>query len=146
MDALEVSWHSSMESGIPIIDFEHKELVEQLAALIEESGADKVEEMLRFLKEYAVKHFAHEQVLHKNSGYPKAAEHKALHTAFVHAFVDLEEEYLEKGNNPEILQKLVAMVAEWLIKHIMGEDRKFAEYYAKVAKKMRIDDGVLRAR
>lgn len=137
MDSVQISWDSALESGIPVIDYEHKELVEQLAALMDESRPDRVEAMLRFLKDYVVKHFAHEQVMHKSSGYPKAAEHKQAHTNFVNTFLDLEDEYFEKGSNSETLQKLTTVVSDWLLKHIMGQDMEFAEYYKAMIRKAR---------
>lgn len=123
-----LQWDESLNSGIPVIDYEHKELVGQLSRLMDESQPNRVPEMLNFLKEYVVKHFAHEQLIQKNSRYPKAAAHKQAHIDFLHTFNSLEEQYLNQGNSPQMLQLLTDTVTDWLKKHIMGEDREFAKF------------------
>lgn len=128
-----MNWDSSLESNIPVIDHEHRELVEQLSRLVNESNPEHIQQMLDFLKEYVVKHFAHEQVMHRKLAYPKTDEHKATHVAFVSTFLELEEEYVEKGSNPEMLQKIVAILNDWLKNHIMGQDKDFADYVHALA-------------
>ena len=124
-------WDNSLESGVPVIDFEHKELIVNLSALKNESDPEGVRDMLKFLEEYVVKHFAHEQVMHKRSNYPKTDEHRKAHEQFVQTFLALEKEYLEKGSNPDMLQRVIVAVENWLRDHILGQDREFSEYYKK---------------
>ena len=128
-----MQWDRSLESDIPVIDHEHRELVEQISRLVDESNPEHIREMLDFLKEYVVKHFAHEQVMHRKLDYPKAAEHKATHVAFVNTFIELEEEYIEKGSNPEMLEKLTNILKDWLKEHIMGQDMDFSDYFKTLA-------------
>lgn len=124
-----MEWDSSLESGIPVIDFEHKELVRQVSGLEDESKPERVKEILDFLADYVVKHFAHEQLMQKSSNYPKAAEHKEAHERFVERFVALENEYFKNGSNPEIVKKITEAVNAWLRDHIMGQDKEFAKFY-----------------
>ena len=127
-------WDSSLESGVPIIDYEHQLLVGHLENLINESNPEQAREMLVFLADYVVKHFAHEQVLHRGSGYEKAEEHKVAHKDFVETIITLEEEYDDKGNDPEMLIKITDVVKDWLRDHIKGADMEFAEYYKEYVK------------
>lgn len=122
-------WDSRMESGIPVIDHEHKQLVNQVAALLDEPNQERVREMFDFLREYVIKHFAHEQLMHKSIEYPGAAEHKQAHKDFVETFLQLEEEYRDNGYNSELLEKIVGVVSNWLRDHIMGMDMAFAQFY-----------------
>lgn len=122
-------WNSSLECGIEVIDHEHRQMVEHVEQLLNEPDPDRVREMLTFLKEYVVKHFAHEQLMHKQCEYAFAAEHKAAHLEFVHTFMQLEEEYLELGYSQELLQKITTVLNDWLAEHIMGEDMKFTNFY-----------------
>lgn len=130
-----MEWDINLESGIPVIDHEHKELFRQLSMLLDKNQQNRIAEMLDFLGEYVVRHFAHEQVMHNAHEYPKAAEHKAAHLAFIEKFNALEEQFAAEGNSLEMLQKVVAAVDAWLKRHIMGEDKEFAEYYKKRQKK-----------
>ena len=124
-----MEWDASLESDIEVIDHEHKELVGQLSHLMDESNQNRVEEMLGFLKRYVVQHFSHEQLMHKSSNYPKAAEHKQAHINFIDTFAVLEKQFYAEGSNLEMLQKVIEVVNTWLKEHIMGLDKEFAEYY-----------------
>lgn len=124
-----MKWTKELECGVPVIDHEHKELVAQLASLKEQPDADRIREMLDFLKDYVVQHFTHEQLLQKKTSYPKADEHKETHKKFIQTFIDLDEEYRTQGDNPETRQKVMAAVEQWLRDHIMGQDKEFARYY-----------------
>lgn len=127
-----MQWDESLESKIPVIDHEHKELVTQLASLMDESRPDRVREMLSFLKEYVIQHFAHEQLLHRSARYPKAHEHKIAHIDFISTFGDMEERFVAEGETPELAWAVGEAVTDWLKRHIMGEDREFAEYYNRL--------------
>lgn len=128
-----MEWDPSLESGIATIDYEHKELVRQIGRLTESDSQhpERTEEMLRFLTEYVVKHFAHEQVMHKQTAFDGAREHRDAHEKFIATCGELAQEFKAKGNDPELLKKLVDAVQAWLINHIMGMDKKFAEYYKR---------------
>ena len=86
-------WSSSLETGIPEIDEQHKELFRQIDILLDRSKDDRIHETLKFLGNYVVKHFTDEQLIHLRAKYPKAADHKKLHTAFVAVYNDLSKEF-----------------------------------------------------
>ena len=122
-------WDDSLACGIAVIDEEHKQLFRQLDVLEAGNDAAGVGETLDFLGEYVVKHFAHEQLMHKRSGFPQAPEHRIMHERFVTVYDALRNEYVKKGENPEIMEKLVKTVVLWLREHIMGMDKAFADFY-----------------
>ena len=128
-----MQWDKCLESDIPIIDHEHRELLNQLVRLMDESKPDRIRVMLTFLNEYVVKHFAHEQVLHKKSSYPKTVEHKAAHMDFLERVSLMEKQYDDEGDNLAMLQKIIETVSIWLKEHIMGQDREFADFYKGLA-------------
>ncbi|MCC8190030.1 MAG: hemerythrin family protein [Planctomycetes bacterium] len=121
-----------LSSGVPVIDYEHAELITQLMRLKEESSEERIRQMLEFLADYVVRHFAHEQMMHKELGYPKAAAHRAAHEGFVQSFLALEKEYFDGCTNPEFLGRFIAAMETWLQHHILGEDMEFAEFYQRV--------------
>lgn len=122
-------WDKSLESDIPVIDYEHKELITLVDRLTENPGPELAREILDFLSDYVVKHFAHEQVMHKKTRYPKAEEHRQIHADFVDAVIALDQEYRDSGSSPEVLEKLVSILNAWLRDHIMGVDMEFAAYF-----------------
>jgi hemerythrin len=119
-----------LETGIPAIDDQHKELFRQVDILLDNSKADRVPQTLKFLGEYVKKHFGDEQAMHLKSKYPKTAEHKKMHADFVAAYTKMVEEYTaDSPNKLATLLKINKTVLDWLKHHIMIEDKDFATYY-----------------
>jgi hemerythrin-like metal-binding protein len=129
-------WNKSLETGIPAIDDQHKELFRQVDILLDNSKQDRVTQTLKFLGSYVKKHFSDEQVLHLKSKYPKAEAHRKMHTDFESAFVKMEKEYEADGaGKPQTLLKINKTVVDWLKSHIMIQDKDFAAYYKAMNEK-----------
>jgi hemerythrin len=123
-------WNKNLETGIPAIDEQHKELFRQVDILLDNSKQDRVPQTLKFLGDYVKKHFNDEQVLHIRAKYPKAEAHRKMHVDFVSAYVQMLKEYETAGtNNLSTLLKINKTVVDWLKNHIMVQDKDFATYY-----------------
>jgi hemerythrin len=122
-------WNSTLETGIPVIDEQHKELFRQVDILLDTSNKNRINETLDFLGQYVIKHFTAEEVMHARSGYPKAAEHKKMHVAFVGTYKALRDEYVKTGMSLPTLMKINNTAVNWLKEHIMREDKNFAVFY-----------------
>ncbi|MDR1979295.1 MAG: hemerythrin family protein [Synergistaceae bacterium] len=127
-------WSQSLETGIPAIDNQHKELFRQIDILFDKNNKDRVPQTLKFLGEYVEKHFRDEQLLHTQARYPKAESHKKMHSDFVTAFKKMKQEYDAGNGSLMILLKINRAVADWLKNHIMIHDKEFAAYYKSVKK------------
>jgi hemerythrin len=129
-------WNKSLETGIPAIDEQHKELFRQVDILLDNSKQDRVAQTLKFLGAYVKKHFSDEQGLHLKSKYPKAEAHRKMHSDFVDAYVKMEKEYEPDGANKlQTLLKINKTVVDWLKNHIMIQDKDFAVYYKAMNEK-----------
>jgi hemerythrin len=122
-------WNNTLETGIPVIDEQHKELFRQVDILLDTSNKNRVNETLDFLGKYVIKHFTAEEAMHARSAYPKAAEHKKMHVAFVSTYKNLHDEYTKSGMNLATLMKINNTVVNWLKDHIMREDKNFAAFF-----------------
>jgi len=122
-------WTKSLETGVPKIDEQHKELFRQADVLIDPSQKDRIESILNFLKDYVNKHFFDEETLHKLSQYPKADFHKKLHADFVVSLKDLFQQFANSGNKPTMIMTINTAVVGWLKEHIMVHDKEFTAYY-----------------
>jgi hemerythrin len=123
-------WSKTLETGIPKIDEQHKELFKAADNLVDRSQADRVPKTLEFLKGYVVKHFTDEEIMHRINNYPKAEAHKKLHQAFIKVFQGLFDEY-NKSQGSKLLatMNINKAVITWLKDHIMVHDKEFAAYY-----------------
>ncbi|MDR3354266.1 MAG: hemerythrin family protein [Synergistaceae bacterium] len=127
-------WTKNLETGIPTIDEQHKELFRQIDALLAVSGANKekqVTEALNFLDRYIVKHFTDEQNMHLQSKYPKAVAHRTYHDNYVTTFRQLKEKYIKEGPTVANNMAVNKSVVGWLKEHILIHDKEFAEFYKK---------------
>jgi hemerythrin len=122
-------WTKSLETGVPKIDEQHKELFKQADNLVDKSQTGVVEKTLNFLKSYVAKHFSDEEILHRVSAYPKADFHKKLHEEFSHALLNLFSQYQAASNKQPVILSINSTVVAWLRDHIMKHDKEFANYY-----------------
>ncbi len=126
-----MQWSIVYSVGVKQIDEEHK----QLFRLISEVGKaldNKVPELeiLKTMVEYAKKHFASEEMLMKKIHYPRINYHIQLHKQFEQQIIKYLTQ-LKQGKNIDLLD-LKQFLEEWLINHILKEDKKIGEYrYSK---------------
>ena len=91
-----------------------------------ETGDEFEKQALDGLVRYTKTHFAREEGLMKDNGYPDYAAHKAEHEAMiarVNEFLDL---YEDKGHLA--LEEAADYLKSWLITHINGTDQKYSPY------------------
>ncbi|MDR0354195.1 MAG: hemerythrin family protein [Deltaproteobacteria bacterium] len=127
-------WTKSLETGVPKIDEQHKELFRQADILVDKSQQGKVNETLNFLKSYVAKHFSDEEILHRVSAYPKLDFHKKLHEDFSKYYRELYGQYQAAPNKQPVLMSINTAVVGWLREHIMKHDKEFAVYYLEKQK------------
>jgi hemerythrin-like metal-binding protein len=122
-------WSKSLETGIALIDEQHKELFRQVDILLEQGNENRHKDALNFLDKYIVKHFGDEQKMQAGAKYPKAAQHKKFHDDYVVVFRKLKEKYLTEGPSPSNNMEINKTVVGWLKDHILVHDKEFAVYY-----------------
>ncbi|MCL2702870.1 MAG: hemerythrin family protein [Defluviitaleaceae bacterium] len=87
--------------------------------------------LLGFLESYTAEHFADEEALQVESGYPGLEEHRKAHKAFIGDFVDLKNTIDAEGMNPGVIKTVKSLLVDWVVNHISGEDLRFAVYFKK---------------
>lgn len=121
-----------MEVGVPKIDAQHKELVNRLNAVVSMgAGAvskEETQKTLNFLGEYIDRHFADEEALQKQSGYPKYEWHKAQHKIYIDEFQKLKKEFAENGVSVKFTLDLNNSIVNWIVRHIKTVDVEFGKY------------------
>lgn len=126
MKRISFKWDSSLESGIPLLDLQHKTFLAHLLKFSEDCESNLDEKTLianlSFLKSYGMEHLALEEGLMDIIGYRRATSHKAIHTEFkarVEALIANFENYSSPSNT--ILSSNYLMT-DWFLKHIKSED------------------------
>lgn len=117
-----VAWVSDLDTGISIIDEQHKRLLNYINQLAGDVDRTSVGRVLTDLVDYTASHFAFEESLQEQSGYKHTKSHKAVHERFIEhvtMFVDRHD----KGE--DIVDDLYVMLSTWLIDHIKREDMAY---------------------
>jgi len=132
------TWTSSLETGHPLIDSQHKELITAvnnlLAACQQGQAADKVNETMNFLISYTKRHLGEEEELQQKSNYPDLANHRNFHEYFTKTVMELSAELKQNGSTPTVINKIVRNVGDWLINHIQQQDTKVAAHLKTAGK------------
>jgi len=128
-------WSKEYETGNATVDSQHKELFRLVKQVLDaDAFADRkenIETVIGFLSNYAVRHFASEELLMIESRYPNYAEHKVLHDNFVKEIVTFIKRLKEEGDTISVSETINNFVITWLKEHIMGSDKVMADYYTK---------------
>jgi hemerythrin-like metal-binding protein len=127
-----IAWSKELETGNKDIDSQHKQIFRLTsnltAACIRGEGFFMLEETLDFLAAYTIRHFADEEELQRQCGFPEYAEHKKQHEDFTKTVAGLVAEFKTNGSSVELLDKVNSLIVRWLIQHIKQEDFKISAY------------------
>lgn len=126
-------WNRKLELGIPLIDDQHRKLLEcsnsLTIALSGGNAENKAREVIRFMEQYILYHFQAEEAFQVECNYPQYREHQAIHsrigTLLKYSLVELSESKF----TPEDIDKFYTFFRETVEEHIWVEDAEFAGYY-----------------
>jgi len=123
-----ISWSPKWRIGVEKIDHQHDQLLKMFNelgdALWDGQGKDKIGEMLDFIADYAVRHFADEEAIMLERGYDGYREHKQIHDTFLEEVTARLKRYKLGENSTEFVIKIVNRLGEWTREHIRGNDQK----------------------
>ncbi len=126
-----VTWSDEFSVGIESIDDQHKRLVSIIKtlyyAITDGKASDVMDTIFNNLIDYSEKHFSYEEDLFKRYDYPDTENHKEEHTELKRQLIKLKNDiYSGTHFMSEVL--LLKFLEDWLIKHILKTDKKFAPY------------------
>jgi hemerythrin len=77
------------------------------------------------LSQYMKYHFSEEEQHMREKGVHEIDAHIAKHQEFTQTIETLKTHY--HGNNLEVTQELIILLGNWLLRHVLTEDRKYSE-------------------
>jgi hemerythrin-like metal-binding protein len=132
-----MEWNEKLVTGVKECDEQHKKLVslinELYDAMKQGKGKEVLDKMLDELVKYAGYHFTTEETLMTKYGFPELATHKKEHEAFKAKI----KEFLDKKAKGEVTLtvELMSFLKDWLVKHIMGTDKKYGPFLVEKMKR-----------
>ncbi|WP_435628169.1 bacteriohemerythrin [Candidatus Ferrigenium straubiae] len=125
-----IRWTSTMSVKEPCMDDDHRvliALINQLATAEKIGNRRNIEFVLDELVDYAIDHFSREERYLQDAGYPfeNLVAHKLQHAAFTETIQDIRWQY-QHGFCRRIDREVLLFLRDWLGKHILVEDMKYA--------------------
>jgi hemerythrin-like metal-binding protein len=131
-DAMRVRWSDDLAVGNSDIDSQHKEFIDRTNAILSATltGEGKRETLrhMRFLRDYARRHFRTEEEIMRECGYPDFTAHKSEHSLFVSNLAGVNATIRERGLSSDSVIRINKDIVLWLINHIMKSDRMLGRY------------------
>ena len=128
-----LSWSDQYLIGNSTIDTEHRELFRLINEFhdrwIEKRNLQDIAIVLNQLVVYVQTHFTHEENIMEEAGYPRLAEHQAIHEAMVKTIFDLRQSF-ESGNS-RLEMDTMKFVKAWLVDHILKNDYLFRDFLVR---------------
>ncbi len=116
-------------TGVGVADDQHQTLFGMLNDLHElAAGGNRsaVGAKLDQLINFVVEHFATEEKLMQQHGYPSYVAHKSEHDKLVSTCADLQKKF--HAGQAEITQETTAFVKDWLCNHIPKVDMSYGPF------------------
>lgn len=122
----ELRWRDEFSVGIDEVDHEHRELIDLIARLQKEleSGAGRHEVIVYLGEIYAqiASHFALEEKMMRETGYPAYADHKEDHETLLDDLRDIMDEVEDDGILDGV--RLTDDLDRWFSDHFRTHDAK----------------------
>jgi hemerythrin len=127
-----IPWDPGLETGIPSLDAQHRELYQRIDRLLDPVAAHAVRSevgaVLEFLDGYVREHFRVEEELMASAKYPAAAEHHAEHALFARELQALVEEYARTGGTAFLAVRVTGRMTRWLHEHVRRADMQLGRF------------------
>ncbi len=125
-------WKDDYYLGVNSMDDEHKILINKINLLAEginsNASSAKILSAYKQLEAYTLEHFSDEEEYMESISYPQLEGHKEIHKTLLAKLASYEEE-ITKPNFDH--SDLMLFLNDWLIKHILGVDMKYARFSKK---------------
>jgi hemerythrin len=133
VDMESIVWSDNWNTGIGIIDMQHRKLIEMVNRFISRSDlsvrSEALSEILTEMTQYAGEHFRTEEELMEEYQYPLLEEHKAQHREFRVKMVDLCNATMDGVEDvPRIMAEYLL---DWVRDHLQQQDMKYRDFFAE---------------
>lgn len=123
-------WDQRFATGHVLVDQQHRHLFAMVSelhcAIAEKHGAQRVLPTLLQLASYVGEHFATEEQLMRDRGYPHLERHRDCHLALTRQTSSIVEEF--RHGQREVSNALSEFLSEWIRQHIFQEDMEMIQW------------------
>lgn len=123
-------WDKSYSVGHETIDSQHRRLFE-LGNDMQNVDISGVTRAIMSLYKHAREHFDSEEQHMKAIGYPKLEQHRELHNDLITGLNNVAKKPIDTVAGLESFKRFVY---DWIIDHILNQDKKYFEFYRETFK------------
>jgi methyl-accepting chemotaxis protein len=125
-----LEWSDNFIINADEMDEEHKILVGKMNLLIDAIDLKDQKNILPLFQDFAgytIQHFKDEEDFMRKTNYPQIESHKKIHEKLLQTVIGFGEEI---KNNTINYQRFIAFLKNWLVTHIAGVDKQYADHNA----------------
>ena len=122
------TWNDALAIGIPLLDCQHQQLLDQMDALLEaieqQKGQQELRSIMGFLKMYINNHFNYEESCMTLYKCPVACNNQNAHARFMQTLDDINRQIENKQPLNLISLRVKQELVDWFVNHIKSVDIK----------------------
>ena len=130
---LKILWNDSLATGVKAIDQEHRALIDLYNSLLDSVLQGRSQSItagkLERLVQFTVDHFAEEERLMTESGYPELESHRELHLRIQEKVRELASRFEREGT--VIDSDALVLLKEWVVDHTLKSDHDYLPWLRK---------------
>lgn len=123
-----MTWSESFGVGNAMLDSDHRilfNLLNQLHDAVDTGQSrDVVASVVKVLVEYTEHHFAREEALLEQAGFPHLDGHRQAHRALEARVRDIRDRWAA-GERQALDEEVLAFLKKWLTDHILDADKSY---------------------
>jgi len=125
-----ISWSEDFSVGVPLLDADHKQIIYLLQELYAVKGPDQqAKAILAKLRVFAEGHFAREEEIMRQYGYPRLEEHQDQHRTFREFIETLDRLREDTANGARPVSEATCQFLEqWIATHTLSADQAFGNF------------------
>jgi hemerythrin len=122
-------WDSRLETGIGVIDGQHRELFKRIdmleLAIYNGKSRDELIKMIDFLDYYADEHFTLEENVMKKNKYHDLSRHAQEHHDFRIMYKSIKDQFIKNGADSYLAIDVDKKIRKWWENHVMNTDMAY---------------------
>ncbi len=126
-----LKWNPALSVGVRHFDEQHQALIGMLndlhTAMSEGRGREVLGAILDGLVQYTATHFADEERLMAQHGYPELSAHREEHRRLVERVQGFQAHY--RTGRAGLSVELMVFLKDWLVQHIQGADKRYEPFF-----------------
>lgn len=121
-------WKDEYSVGVESLDDDHRKLINLInylqMAIHYQTGEEFEKQAMDEVVAYTKYHFAREEKMMEDAGYPDLEAHKKTHHEMITKVEEFMDDYENRGH--DALEVVARFLKVWLVKHINGTDQEYS--------------------